>query len=201
MPLGDVARYYKQQKQQRQVTSGMAVQKRKEISSPAQQPKFIPAPVVEKTKHFLASTTPSTKAAPNAAPKATLAAPKATLPGSSAGSSVTVNEGDSLWKIASRYLGDGNQWPLIASANPQIADPNRIHAGEQIALPATVAEVALSSHQVRVQSGDSLWKLAKAEWGTGLAWNCISAANPQVNATGRIYPGQILTLPESCSSI
>ena len=188
-PLGDVARYYRQQKQQRQVTSGPVVaQKRKEIPAAAYQPKFVttPAPqLVQKTKRFIASTTP---------------APKEPFSASSVASSVTVSAGDSLWKIASRYLGDGNQWREIASANPQIGDPNRIHAGERILLPSTTAVVA-SNHQVRVQSGDSLWKIAKAQWGTGQAWSCIAESNPQIDAAGQIYPGQVLTLPSTCSLI
>ena len=115
-----------------------------------------------------------------------------------------MNPGGSLWKIASRYLGDGNQWREIATANPELTNPNLIRAGQQLRLPGdTVAAAAAApaAPQIRVQPGDSLWKLAKAQWGQGQAWSCIAESNPQVPQSGTIYPGQLLTVPQSCSAI
>ncbi|MBI2818983.1 MAG: LysM peptidoglycan-binding domain-containing protein, partial [Acidobacteria bacterium] len=112
---------------------------------------------------------------------------------------VRVSSGDSLWKIARRYLGDGNQWREIASANPEIADPNLIQVGQQIRLPGESDAVAVATNQVRVQAGDSLWKLAQAQWGNGQAWSCIAESNPQIQDFSKIYPGQTLALPATCS--
>ena len=51
------------------------------------------------------------------------------------GNRVRVRRGDSLWRIAKRYLGRGNNWPKIAAVNPELADPNRIRAGQLLRLP------------------------------------------------------------------
>jgi len=47
----------------------------------------------------------------------------------------TVKSGDCLWKIASRYYGDGSQWPKIAKANPKIKNPNLIYPGNVLVIP------------------------------------------------------------------
>lgn len=46
----------------------------------------------------------------------------------------TVQEGDTLWKIASRQYGDGLQYSKIASAN-NIKDPSSIQSGQQLVIP------------------------------------------------------------------
>lgn len=49
----------------------------------------------------------------------------------------TVERGDSLWKIAERYYGDGNQWRRIYEANEdQIDDPDVIHPGQTFTIPS-----------------------------------------------------------------
>jgi hypothetical protein len=45
---------------------------------------------------------------------------------------VTLHAGDSLWKLARRYLGHGSQWRALLEANPWIADPSRLRVGTQI---------------------------------------------------------------------
>ncbi|GGX96583.1 LysM peptidoglycan-binding domain-containing protein [Streptomyces fructofermentans] len=60
---------------------------------------------------------------------------------------VTVRAGDYLSKIAQEELGDGGRWPALFEASrgkpqpeglPEITDPNVIHAGQQVTLPAPV---------------------------------------------------------------
>ncbi|WP_238072153.1 LysM peptidoglycan-binding domain-containing protein, partial [Rhodococcus zopfii] len=46
----------------------------------------------------------------------------------------TVAPGDSLWAIAERIYGDGNQYQRIADANG-IANPDLIHPGQVLTLP------------------------------------------------------------------
>lgn len=47
----------------------------------------------------------------------------------------TVQSGDTLYAIAQNQYGNGNLYPQIVSANPEITDPNQIFVGEQITLP------------------------------------------------------------------
>lgn len=49
---------------------------------------------------------------------------------------LVVNRGDSLWKIAQREFGDGRMWVALWQANPDIADPNLIYAGQSLNRPA-----------------------------------------------------------------
>ena len=45
---------------------------------------------------------------------------------------ITVRRGDSLWKLARQYLGQGNRWHDLWEASPWIQDPNHLKVGTQI---------------------------------------------------------------------
>lgn len=48
-----------------------------------------------------------------------------------------VQKGDTLWKIASETLGDGNRYPEIFEANkPMLSDPDLIYPGQVLRIPA-----------------------------------------------------------------
>lgn len=50
--------------------------------------------------------------------------------------SYTVNSGDSLWKIAKKFYGDGSKWRVIYEANKSvISNPNVIKNGIKINIP------------------------------------------------------------------
>jgi nucleoid-associated protein YgaU len=52
----------------------------------------------------------------------------------------TIQPGDTLSKIAGRYLGDANRYMDIAKVNPEtIKDPDNINAGAKIKLPLAAA--------------------------------------------------------------
>ena len=66
--------------------------------------------------------------------KATGATPSATA---SASHSYTVKPGDTLSKIAQRELGDGNAYMDIFNLNKdQLSDPDKIHPGQILKIPA-----------------------------------------------------------------
>lgn len=48
-----------------------------------------------------------------------------------------VQPGDTLWAIAKKYYGNGNQYTKIANANKdKIKNPNLIYPGQQLVIPA-----------------------------------------------------------------
>jgi nucleoid-associated protein YgaU len=177
MSLGDVARFYRLQKQLRPQPAPQEV-----LATGGGTPQISSLPTL--------SVPPFEEAAPESPLE------RESLPSDR---QVRVLAGDSLWKIARRYLGDGMQWNRIAAANPELADPSRLRIGQTLRLPGETSAM-LAATQIRVQPGDSLWKLAKAQWGAGQAWGCILESNPQIQGPDRIYPGQTLTLPDVCSA-
>ena len=46
-----------------------------------------------------------------------------------------VQRGDTLWAIAEAAYGRGDRFSLIVRANPQITDPDVIHAGQVLRIP------------------------------------------------------------------
>lgn len=119
---------------------------------------------------------------------------------------VSVQRGDSLWKLAQQNLGRGNRWPELLAVNPSIANPNQIRAGVELILPAvattpvSVRRAANTTALIKVRKGDTLWNLAKANLGRSSAWPCLAAANPSIGDPNRIYEGQNLILPDACLS-
>jgi nucleoid-associated protein YgaU len=111
---------------------------------------------------------------------------------------VTVQRGDSLWKLALKNLGAANRWQELLVANPSIVDPNYIQQGTQIRLPVTSMEQGRSS--VKVQKGDTLWSIARRMLARATAWSCIAGDNPQITDPNRIYAGQVLNVPADCGT-
>jgi len=82
----------------------------------------------------------------------------------------TVERGDSLWKIAARFYGQGGSWRRIYEDNMAvIKNPHRLYAGQKLIIrlaglaypvqetPAPVSEAAVSEGTAyRVQKGDRL---------------------------------------------
>lgn len=119
--------------------------------------------------------------------------------GVSRNASIRIQAGDTLWKIASKYLRGGKDWMLLAAYNPQVRDPMRLPVGMSVLLPEEVLRFR-PSKEILVQRGDSLWKLAQEQLGNGNEWRCLSEANPGIRDAGLIFVGQILALPATCES-
>jgi len=117
---------------------------------------------------------------------------------------VSVQRGDSLWKLAQQNLGRGNRWPELMASNPWIADPNQIRAGAQLNLPVAAFPVVNRSTKtnaaatIKVRKGDTLWTLAKTKLGRSLAWPCLAQANPVILDANRIYENEELFIPVGC---
>lgn len=122
----------------------------------------------------------------------------------------TVERGDSLWKIAEKFYGQGSSWRRIYEDNRAvIRNPGRLYAGQKLVIRLTGltnltpdASVPISGAAVsegtayRVQKGDRLWTIAHRAYGSGRLWYIIYEANKDIIADPeRIREGQVITIP------
>lgn len=119
---------------------------------------------------------------------------------------VTVVKGDSLWTLAERHLGSGQNWRNIAELNrgrtmtdgQSFRDSAALQPGWNLLLPAD-NEVSAGLHtadEVVVEPGDSLWSLSEEAYGDGDQWGSIYRANSEhIDDPDLIYPGQELDVP------
>ena len=141
-------------------------------------------------------------------PAATTPTP-ATVP---QGPAVTVRDGDTLWSLATRYLGDGARYPEIAELNRGVAqhdgtaldDDLWLTPGWRLVLPADAvpptAPASTTDHtttpetRVEVRPGDTLWQLAETHLGDGARFPELRGeAGPLDPLTLR--PGDIVVVP------
>ena len=113
----------------------------------------------------------------------------------------TVERGDTLWSIAVKFFGDGNQWKKIYEDNKDVLrDPNMIYVGQVLIINVaslTTGQGAIQGGTYTVQPGDSLWRIAEKAYGSGRRWRRIYEANTdKISDASKIYVGQILVIPE-----
>jgi len=108
-----------------------------------------------------------------------------------------VRSGDSLWRMARRYLGDGARWQELLSLNPGLAaHPDDLAAGSTVIVPALASKTVHGPSQaITVQAGDSLWSIARDHLGRGSNWPRLAHANPQVSDYLHLQVGSQLQLP------
>jgi nucleoid-associated protein YgaU len=109
-----------------------------------------------------------------------------------------VRPGDSLWRMARRYLGNGARWQELLSLNPGLAaHPDSLAAGSTVIVPAAAVSriVRGSPLTITVQHGDSLWSLARVHLGRGSDWPRLAHANPQISDYLYLQVGSQLQLP------
>ncbi len=63
--------------------------------------------------------------------------------------SVTVQKGDTLWRMAREHLGRGAAWQCLMAANPELGAPERLQIGQKVLLPAEGAGRACVAGVVR----------------------------------------------------
>lgn len=134
----------------------------------------------------------------------------------------TVAEGDSLYKIAKQYLGNGNEFRKIIAANPGLTEESPIRPGQKLRIPAKAAESgvksastpgatprakeavaktaptalvkAASPDRYTVKAGDTISGIAKAVLGSVRYTDAILDANPSVDAE-TMAVGTVLKIP------
>jgi nucleoid-associated protein YgaU len=188
--------------------SALPVRPRARLVAPA-QPNIFSRPSVSPS--LLQPAQPSSLANPSlpvVAPEKSRAAQARRTMNNSASLQKTVNvqRGDSLWKLAQQWLGQGSRWKELLAANRWIADPEMIREGAQLNLPNTSpGQTSVRSTRgrnilsIRVQRGDTLWNLAKTSLGSSSYWPCLASANPGILDPNRIYENQILAVPAGCN--
>jgi nucleoid-associated protein YgaU len=181
-PLGDVARYYQWLKETREAQNkAAAVAASHAVLAPSPLPEPSPASVASPGIHQPSfGVSPSPRGGELELPRR-----------------VRVARGDSLWKLAKHYLGSGAKWRKLAARNPQIVDPRRLQVGDWIRL-SDLSSLPRGARTVRVRKGDTLWKIAATELGSGLGWTCIARANGDLADANLILPERVLIVPSAC---
>jgi nucleoid-associated protein YgaU len=111
---------------------------------------------------------------------------------------IEVLAGQSWWKLAELYLGDGTRWPELRRLNAMAGGPPELlKRGSLVLVPEATKKIEVSSHTIPLQKGDSLWSLAEEHFGRGSAWVCVAAANPQIVAYTHLAVGTLVRLPET----
>jgi nucleoid-associated protein YgaU len=158
--------------------------------SPFERPRFLPAAPAAPRNLVSPLPAPHVLPVPPPARVAPSAPAKLTV--------ITVQPGDSLWRLAAQRLGSGRRWQELLSINPGLRDPNFIKVGSQLVLPASVAPPRTTT-KYTVRNGDTLWTIAQTHLGHGAIWACIARANPAIRDANLIYQGQVLLLSATCS--
>ena len=115
--------------------------------------------------------------------------PSAPDPQPQPGRTYTVQPGDSWYRIAARQLGSESRVQELLAANGATA-ATVIHPGQIIRLPGEGA----AARTYTVQPGDSWWRIAAQQLGSGSRMGELAAANGMA-VTDTIHPGQVLALP------
>ncbi|MAW77323.1 MAG: hypothetical protein CMJ95_08065 [Planctomycetes bacterium] len=120
---------------------------------------------------------------------------------------VTVQENDSLWAIASRQLGSGLRWTELLEVNPGLREDTILQPGQLLKIPANnvavkrpvarvlrPVSVRAGFRSVVIREGDTLYDLAEQQLGSGLRWSEIQDANPGLNPN-RLPVGKKILIP------
>ena len=126
-----------------------------------------------------------------------------------AGSVYVVKSGETLGDIAMAHLGTWRRWTEISALNDNI-EPSKLRAGMKLTMPAAVARsvshtpstatraLAEPAAEARhkLQSGETMSKLAARYLGKAERWPEIAAANPGLDPN-RLQVGAMIAIPST----
>ena len=101
----------------------------------------------------------------------------------------TVRQGDTLWAIAAKTLGDGNRYREIMKENGLVSI--FIYPGQRLKIPDVEYK---ADGTYTVKPGDTLSAIALAKLGKASRYVEIKKLNGLTTDT--IYPGQVLKMPD-----
>ncbi len=180
-----------------------------------------PAPAQSRPQNEITTTPPTTSPSSVAAMPAT-ASPSgaaAPTPASTAPRTHVIQTGESFSTIAQVVYGNSSYYPHLIRANPNI-DPKKLRPGTTIVIPDAAQVVATASpdtkssidskpaitlddkREYRVQTGDSLYKIALKLYGKAERADAIYDLNKDAIGPNRSYlkVGMTLKLPEPPTS-
>ncbi len=133
-----------------------------------------------------------------------------------------VQEGESLYRIAERFYGDGNLWRQLAAHNTdRVANNGSVRVGVALKIPEPAAlgistppssRAGTNTQATRrtasptapkpaatrtyiVRKGDTLGAICSRELGSSKRTDDVLALNPKLESADMIYVGMKLTLP------
>lgn len=128
--------------------------------------------------------------APEMAPAETASAADV---GGGATGDYTVQEGDTLMKIAFETYGDLYQWRKIYESNKErISDPNAVPKGTVLKLeqPSTPVAIERNGEKYLIKPGDTLGKISNNVYGTQTQWRKLWENNRQlIKDPNKIFAG------------
>lgn len=98
--------------------------------------------------------------------------------------SYTVQKGDSMWKIATEYLGSGSRYKEIVEFN---------NLSSSVLKVGQVLKIAIDCEKYTVQYGDTLWSIAAKKLGSGVKYKYLMEFNNL--ATSVLNVGQVIYIP------
>jgi nucleoid-associated protein YgaU len=120
---------------------------------------------------------------------------------------IRVEQGDSWWRLAVRYLGSGKRWMELRAMNPaDSGQQDLLKVGTTVFVARRERRQVNSSDlpgeegPLRIKPGDTLWTLAREHLGRGSAWTCLASLNPQIVDYTHIPIGTSIQLPAGQSS-
>jgi LysM repeat protein len=96
--------------------------------------------------------------------------------------------------------GDSQQKPAPQDSPPPDTRIDDEAAPVRRRLPKTAPRLLPRYRNYVVRRNDTLWRIARREFGDGRLWKRIKKVNPKIGRRNRLVPGMILVIPNRMSS-